>query len=276
LTSATINIVVNGDTIFEPTETFNLVLSTPTVGYTIADGTGVGTITNDDQVRLLTINDVSVTEGSTMTFTVSLAPGSNGNTTVDWSLVDVTTSANDHGTTLSGTVSFSNGATSRTIQISTTGDSFDELDETFEIRLSNVVGDAQISDGVGVGTIVDNDPTPTISINNVSKNEGNAGTSNWSFTVTLSAASGRDVSVQWTTAEGTAISSGNPGNRDFAAESGTLTWAAGDGASKTINVSVNGDTTVEPNETFTVVLTNPVAATLSGTGIGTGTITNDD
>jgi hypothetical protein len=84
------------------------------------------------------------------------------------------------------------------------------------------------------------------------------------------------VSVQWTTAEGTAISSGNPGNRDFAAASGTLTWAAGDGASKTINVSVNGDTTVEPNETFTVVLTNPVAATLSGTGIGTGTITNDD
>lgn len=276
-TSTTITVNASGDNINEPTETFNVGLTTPTVGYTISDATGVGTITNDDQAHLFTITDVSATEGNTLTFTVNLSPGSNGNTTVKWDLVDITTSPSDHGATVSGTLSFSNGQTSKTIQVSTTGDSFDEFDETFEIRLSAVTGDAEISDGVGVGTIVDNDATPTLSINNVSKNEGDGGgTTSYTFTVMLSAASGNPVSVSWNTVDGSAVSSGNPGSRDFTAGSGTLNWAAGDGTSKSITVTVNADDVTEPTEAFTVVLTNPVNATISGTGIGTGTLTNDD
>lgn len=275
-TSTTITVTANGDSFFEANETFNVGLSTPTVGYTISDGTGVGTITNDDQARLLTISDDSKNEGTSLTFTITLAPGSNGNTTVGWQLVDVTTSAADHGTTLAGTVSFSNGQTTKTVTIASTGDSLDEIDETFEIHLTTVVGDAQISDGVGVGTIVDNDATPTLSINNVSKNEGDGGgTTNYTFTVSLSAASGREVSVQWNTVDGTATSGGSPSNRDFTSANGTLTWAVGDGASKTITILVNADANNESNEQFTVVLTNPVAATLSD-GSGTATLQDDD
>jgi hypothetical protein len=277
-TSTSITVNATGDATNEASETFNVGLSTPTVGYAIADATGVGTITNDDQAHLVTITDASATEGSSMTFNVNLSPGASASTTVRWDLVDVTTSGSDHGSTITGTVTFSTGQTQKQIQIPTTGDNFDEADETFEIRLTVVSGDATISDGVGVGTIVDNDATPTIAINNVSKAEGDGGgTTNFTFTVTLSAASGRDVSVEWSTLDGTAVSSGKASDRDFTAGSGTLNWAAGDNGSKTITVVVNADDTAgEGNETFTVVLANPVNATLSGTGIGTGTITNDD
>lgn len=276
--TGTISISVSGDAVSEPNETFTVTLTNPTTGYTISDTTGTGTITNDDATHLITISDVSQTEGNNLTFTVSISPGSNGSTSVDWSLVDITTIANDHGNTLSGTVSFSNNQTSKTITIPSTSDSFDELDETFEIRLSNVAGDATISDGVGVGTIVDNDDTPTITIANASITEGNAGTKTLSFNVTLSAVSGRDISVSWATEDGTAKGTGKPAEKDFEGASGNIAWAAGDTQlTKTVSITINGDTVDEgASETFTVELSNPSAATISGTGIGTGTITDDD
>jgi hypothetical protein len=100
-------------------------------------------------------------------------------------------------------------------------------------------------------------------------NEGNSGTANASFPVTLSAASAATVTVQYTTTNGTATA-----GSDYTATSGTLTFTPGQ-TSKTINVPIVGDTTVEPDETFTVTLSTPTNATL-GTATATGTITNDD
>ena len=80
------------------------------------------------------------------------------------------------------------------------GDVVDELDETFGITLSNP-GNATIADGSGMGTITDDDAAPTLSVNDVSVAEGNAGTTTATFTVTLSAASGQTVTVDWATAD---------------------------------------------------------------------------
>ena len=99
--------------------------------------------------------------------------------------------------------------------------------------------------------------------------EGNSGTTNAVFTVTLSAASTSTVTVDYATANGTATA-----GSDYTAGTGTLSFAAGT-TSKTITVAVTGDTAVEPNETFVVNLTNAVGATIADAQ-GVGTITNDD
>ena len=111
--------------------------------------------------------------------------------------------------------------------------------------------------------------TPTVSIANAAVAEGNSGSTNAGFTVSLSQASTSPVTVKYATANGTATA-----GSDYTANSGTLTFAAGV-TSQTLNVAVTGDTTVEPTETFTVTLSTPSGATL-GTATATGTITNDD
>jgi hypothetical protein len=111
---------------------------------------------------------------------------------------------------------------------------------------------------------------PTVSINSLSLAETNAGTVSFTFTVQLSATPTAPVSLNWATSSGTA----NAGS-DYTAANGTLNWAAGDGAPKTIVVQVNGDTTVEPDETFFVTL-SAITGADPGTVTGTGTIVNDD
>ncbi len=113
----------------------------------------------------------------------------------------------------------------------------------------------------------------TVSINDVSITEGDAGTSVLTFTVTRSDASGA-FSVDYATANGTATA-----GSDFTATSGTLSFTAGGALTQTISVTITGDTVTEGNESFTVSLSNLVNS--SGTAAisdasGTGTITNDD
>jgi Calx-beta domain/Glycosyl hydrolases family 18 len=110
---------------------------------------------------------------------------------------------------------------------------------------------------------------PTVSVGNASVNEGNSGSSNLAFTVALSKASTKPVTVKYVTANGTAIA-----GQDYQAGSGTVTFAPGV-TSQVITVGVTGDSTVEANETLTVILSTPTGATL-GTATATGTIVNDD
>ena len=108
-----------------------------------------------------------------------------------------------------------------------------------------------------------------LSINDVSKNEGNKGKSNMSFTVSLNKASTKKVTVYYKTQNGTATA-----GSDYTAKSGTLTFKPGS-TKQSVAISIIGDKTVEPNETFTVVLSTPISASLMK-GTGTGTIVNDD
>jgi dienelactone hydrolase len=112
-------------------------------------------------------------------------------------------------------------------------------------------------------------PTRTLSVADVLVSEGNSGTKNAVFAVSLSAASTSTVTVSYATANGTAAAPG-----DYAAKTGTLTFTPGQTA-KTVTVLVNGDTAVEPDEVFTLNLTGPTGATL-GDGTATGTIQNND
>jgi len=110
----------------------------------------------------------------------------------------------------------------------------------------------------------------TLSIADASITEGNSGSGNLTFTVRLSKADRKKtITVNYNTADGSAVA-----GSDYTAVSGTVTIAAGRN-SATFNVPVNGDTAVEPNETFSVNLFNPVNAALAN-GQALGTIINDD
>jgi hypothetical protein len=113
-------------------------------------------------------------------------------------------------------------------------------------------------------------PAPSLSINNVAKLNGTSGTTAYTFTATLSAASMNAVTVPYATADGTATAADN----DYTPVSGTLTFSPGQ-TQKTITVMVNGDPVAEPNETFFVNLSGPTSGPTSaalGTIKGTGTI----
>ncbi|RWP90297.1 MAG: autotransporter domain-containing protein [Mesorhizobium sp.] len=109
----------------------------------------------------------------------------------------------------------------------------------------------------------------TISVGDVAIVEGDAGTTSAQFAVTLSSASANSISVQVGTADGTATA-----GSDYVAQSVGLTFLPG-ATTATINVPVNGDTISEPDETFTLNLSNPVNVTIAD-GQGLGTILNDD
>ena len=266
---------MNGDTTVEPNETFLVNLSDPS-GATILDAQGVGTITNDDTAALptLSISDVSVTEGNfgtkTATFVVTLSAAASGTVTVGYSTANGTATAGSDYVAKSGTLTFTAGQTTKTIAVVVTGDTTVEPNETFTVNLASPTG-ATILDAQGVGTIVNNDGAalPTLAIGDVSVTEGNSGTTTATFTATLSAAASSTVTVNYATANGTATA-----GTDYVGQSGTLTFTAGQ-TTKTIAVVVNGDITVESNETFSVNLTGAVGATLADAQ-GVATIANDD
>src|SRR5204862_229208 len=104
------------------------------------------------------------------------------------------------------------------------GDLLNEPDETFLLQLSNATN-AVIACAQAVGTIVNDDPVPSLCVEDVRVVEGNSGTTEARFTVRLSAASGQPVSVDYATADGTA-SSGS----DYVAASGTLVFAPAGGS----------------------------------------------
>ena len=107
-------------------------------------------------------------------------------------------------------------------------------------------------------------------VNDVSLNEGNSGTTTFAFKVTRSGDSYFQISVDWITAAGTATA-----NTDYVPRSGTLTFSSGQ-TTKTVNIAVKGDTTVEPNERFTVKLSNCSSTCTIIDNSGRGTIRNDD
>ncbi len=272
-TTGTIVVNPNPDATIEADETVIITLAAG-AGYTVgAPASATGTILNDD-LPTLTINDVTASEGNAgitnFTFTVSLsAPAGPGGVTFDI--------ATANGTATAGVDYVANSLTGQTIPagastysftVLVNGDVLNEPTETFFVNVTNVTN-AVVGDGQGVGTIVNDDPLPSLSINDVTVIEGNAGTVNAVFTVTLSAASGQTVSVNYATADGTATQPA-----DYTNTSGTLTFTAG-ATTQTITVPVIGETVPEANETFFVNLSGAVNATIADNQ-GLGTITNDD
>jgi glucose/arabinose dehydrogenase len=277
--SKPVAIALTGDSAWEPNETFNVVLSSPT-GATIADTKGVGTIVNDDPRSYLSIDDVVVTEGNTgrnaASFTIRRSGSTSGSSTVSYKTTNGTATAGSDYTAIPLTaVTFTAGEASKVVSVSITGDTVDEANHMFTVNLSAPVGGV-ISDAVGTGTIVDDEgavtpgPKTFFSIADGSVTEGNAGTTVATFVVTRSGVATGTSSVKFATANGTAVAPG-----DFTARAlTTLSFAAGE-TSKSVTVNVVGDRAIEGDETFKLNLSAPVGGTLSDSS-STATIVNDE
>ena len=237
-------------------------------------------LTDDDAAPTaitLTVNDNSVGEGDgattiTVTATVDGTTRFAESTTVTVSVAGSgTATAVDFATVSDFDISIAAEAANNTenFTLTPTDDTLDEADET--ITVSGTSGSLTVnSDTI---TLADDDATPSLSIDSPIVAEGNAGAKDMTFTVTLSAASGRQVTVDY------AVDSTDPGTAtsgtDYAPVSaGTLTFAVGT-TSETVTVSVTGDTAMEPDETVRLTLSGATNATL-GTATGVGTIVNDD
>ena len=180
-----------------------------------------------------------------------------------------TATAGSDYTAVSGVLTIAAGATSGQVVVPVLGDTLDEPNETFFVNLSGAAG-ATIADAQALGTITDNDATPALSIGDVSVTEGNSGSVNAVFTVSLAGASAQAITVSYATADNTAMA-----GSDYTPRSGVLTFPAASTTPLTVAVPVLGDTIDEPNETFSLTLSAPANATLADSQ-GLATIVDDD
>ncbi len=270
-TDQTIAVPILGDLLDEDDETFILTLSNPTNAY-LAKSQGLGTVVDNDPAPGLSVDDVVVVEGNsgskTASFSVTLSAPSGKTVLVNYATDNGTALAGVDYTAVSGTLTFTPGQTSKTVTISVLGDLLDEVDELFYVNLT-APQNAAIVKGQGSGTIQDNDPLPVLTINNVNITETDGAPQAMQFTVTLSAASGKTVTVNYATADQTAVA-----GRDYTAKSGTLTFTPGQ-TSKIVSITVLNDFAAETTETFAVQLNTPVNA-IFGDSQGIGTIIDND
>ena len=199
-------------------------------------------------------------------FIVSKGPA-NGNIVGQYQTVDgtATVADNDYLPQTSDFFIPSGSTTSNPITLAIIGDTKIEPDETFSLSLFNISNGGSLETGPYVIHII-NDDAAGLKVSSPSVAEGNAGTTLMNFTVTINAAVAVAVQAQYSTADGTAKA-----GQDYQPASGTLLFPVGT-SQQTVTVLVNGDTTVEPDETF--ALNVNIVGGESATGIGT--IVNDD
>ena len=271
VTSQMVHVMVAGDAAVEGDETFTVSLSNPS-GATIADGSAVGTITNDD------VAPTPTPGASSVTYVVS----------DDWGSGFVAGVKVTAGSAFDGwTVEFDTPARISNIWnaeiVSHVGQHYVVRNASWNAKVAagqSVEFGFQAAPGGGssavTGFVVNGSSTggpapvvPKVSVADASVAEGDSGTTQLTFTVTLDAASDEAVSVGYVTSNGTATA-----GVDYTAGNGTITFAPGV-LSQQISVTVTGDGTAETDETFTLTLSSPSGATIAD-GAATGTILNDD
>ena len=269
-TSATFDVTITNDTIDEHNENFTVQLSNP-VNAAIGTGTATVQITDEDLPPIVSIadNTSSETDGS-MTFTVSLDNASEKDLSLTYSTMSSGTAETTDFVAATGTLNFATGDLTKNITVIINDDTTDEDNETFMVVLGSYQ-DVRQGDDTAIGTIQDNDNGPVISIADVPTiNEvGAVQTSR----VSLSEASEKTVQVNYQTQDGTALA-----NNDYNPVGPvTMTFQPGDPLFQDIPLVIIQDNRDEQNETFEVVLSSPVNASISATdNSSTVTITDDD
>ena len=269
------NASYNGDVSSGGSVTFGFQATPGATGGTAATGlslNGDGSVP-PPVLPTLSVGDASLAEGNSgtkqMVFTVSLSQAATGPVTVNYATANGTATAGQDYVAKSGTITFAAGETQKTVSVTINGDKVAELNESLALNLSSPSG-ATLADGAAVGTILTDDViVPRITIADATVKEGDSGTRNLAFTVSLSEATSGPVTVTYATANGTAKA-----GEDYIAQTGTLTFAAGE-TSKVVNVKVTGDTAIEGNETLKINLTAPTGGKIADGG-AIGTIVNDD
>jgi hypothetical protein len=218
----------------------------------------------------LTIGDVSLFEGNSgvqyALVSVNLNAPAKKTVSVNYSTTDGSAKAGSDYGAKSGKLTFAPGETSRTISVPVYGDRLLEANESFSVKLSGAKN-AWISDSVGIVHIVDDEPQISISDASGTRiaHDGMYTGTTLTFYVTLPAAFDQPVTVNYATADGTAVEC-----VDYVGASGTLTFAPGE-TIKTINIEVLGNDS-GVTEWFAVNLSGASSNAPIADGQGIGTI----
>ncbi|QDV51351.1 Calx-beta domain protein [Gimesia fumaroli] len=270
----TITVTLSDDSIVELDETLLVILTnlSNNASVTLTQSQATATITDNESATLSIGNQTVDEDAGTVTFTVTLDQAVQSGVSVDWSTADGTAAAGSDYTASSGTLNFTGTAgETQTITITIADDGVVELDETLLVNLGSLVasGDVTLAQTQATATITDNE-IATLSIGNQTVDE-DAGTV--TFTVTSDQAVQSGVSVDWSTADGTAAA-----GSDYTAGSGTLNFTGTAGETQTITIMIADDGIVELDETLRINLGSLVASgdvTLAQTQ-ATATITDND
>ena len=274
--TATISVPIIDDSFIEPQEQFTVLLSNlqSNMGIQFIDqqptNTGTAVINDDDNVPGTTgisfdANDVVVTEGLdpdavfTVNFTGLITPGEN--VTVDYVTNNGTAIDGQDMTARTGTLTFSEGNYTATISVPIIDDSFIEPQEQFTVLLSNLQSNMGIQfidqqpTNTGTAVINDDDNVPgttgiSFDANDVVVTEGLDPDAVFTVNFTGLITPGENVTVDYVTNNGTAID-----GQDMTARTGTLTFSEGN-YTATISVPIIDDSFIEPQEQFTVLLSN--------------------
>ena len=235
----------------------------------------VVSITEDDETGV-TISEsaLSIDEGDSATYTVVLDTEPTADVTVaiaGHADTDITLTGD---TLTDDTLTFTseNWDTAQTVTVKAKED--DDAANEEEVTLAHTVTGTGEYAGITAGSVTVTIVEKDTSVLAVSDAEAAEDGGNVVFTVSISAASGEEVTVGYATSDGTATA-----GQDYTETSGTLTFPANSVASQTISVPVTDDAVDEEEETFTLTLSNVQVASLSGDGetlTVTGTITDDD
>lgn len=226
------------------------------------------TVTSVPKVTVVATDANAAEPANPGTFTFSRTGPTGAALTASFAVTGTAVSGTDYAS-IGTSVVFGPGASTATKTVTPIDNAAPEGLETVIATVISGNGYTAGTPSTATITIQDNDGTPTLQVDDVSKTEGSAGTTPFTFTVSLSSAAAGTVKVNYATAAGTAAAPS-----DFAAASGTLTFTPGQ-TTKTVTVNVVGDTLAEPNETFVVNLSAASGATIADNQ-GAGTILDDD
>ncbi|OEJ67243.1 Calx-beta domain-containing protein [Magnetovibrio blakemorei] len=270
---------VTNDGSHEANETLTLSLSSPSGNAEIAANNLTGTILNDDDSLAVVAVDADKQEGAAsattnFTFRIDRTGSLDGAASVNWNAAGI----GDHPlaaaefVTTSGTVTFADGQSSAVVTVPVRGDAVGEFDETFRVTLSDASFGSTIIGATADGAVRNDDPALSIAADQASKAEG-SGDTTFSFTVTRTGSTAGVSSVAWAV-QGSGTNAADVLDFGGYLPSGTVTFATGE-TTKTINVTVVGDSVGEKDETFSVVLSSAVGADIILDRAQT-TINNDD
>lgn len=247
--------------------TLTLQLSAP-VNSTLDDSVATGTLRYALPQAL--VSDASTAEGNIgdsnkLEFAVKLDKAAAGPISIAYATTNGTATAGTDYDATSGSITFSSGDTTKTIEVAVIGNEDVQANRTLSLTLSGATG-ATIKRASAIGTIVDDDHARQINIDDATayRTDGKL-----TFKLTLDSASARDISVDYATQDGTAKA-----GADYVATSGTIRFAAG-ATQQTIVVNTVNNGSTAGTLSFKVLLSSPVNAVLaSGANEANGTITS--
>ena len=274
-TSVNVSPVIFGDDAYENDENFSIILSSPS-NATIADGTGVVTITNDDSQPTIsvTLNGMAVEGGGNATLRVAPDVVAGVNISFSYTTSDGSATAGSEYTTTSGSATITAGSSDVDIQVPLTDNAIDNSNTDFTFTISSPTN-ANIGTASETVTILDDEGV--VSIGDISVNETD---STATFTVTVQGPiMSSSVDVDFTTVDGSATA-----GADYVTKSGTLQFTSSDAApftnaeTQTITVTLSDDAIVEGTENFDISLSNIVSAgsLVMPDNTGRATITDND